>query len=424
MATAEQAVFDLVADGLGPEVTWATTRPSGGGAGSSSTRGRPPSTAGTAEIQRNIIARRLLDLGQRPVMDGDGPGAVRAQTSATPSRRHDRRGPRPRPRRARLARRPGGRPPHGRRPACSSRRSVQGRHSSALDRVRRPPPSGSDRRRPRASCCPPLGRRPHPVGVRRATARGAAAWPPAALDRTAHGPAWWSTTRRRPGDALEVPTADLTLRPVRGVDPEPGPGGGARRPCQDGTAAHRRVGRGVAGGRRPGPAGRWGTSWSARPGPCSSWPGGHALERVQFGRPIADVPGRPPPAGRRPWWPSRRPTPSSASAWEDGSPPTAAVGQGAGRPGRRDDGPPLPAGAGRHRLHHRARLPPLRPARPGARPAVRDVPRPHPGARAASCSPPGGSPRCRPCEPRPAGGLEVGVARRGQQARGSAPTRR
>jgi alkylation response protein AidB-like acyl-CoA dehydrogenase len=64
LATAEQAVFDLVADGLAPEVTigddltgerWRTEF----------LYSRAASIyGGSAEIQRNIIARRLLDLGK------------------------------------------------------------------------------------------------------------------------------------------------------------------------------------------------------------------------------------------------------------------------------------------------------------------------------------------------------------------------
>ena len=63
LATAEQAVFDLVADGLGSEVAAGDDRTS-----DRWRRGYLYSRAatiygGTAEIQRNIIARRLLDLG-------------------------------------------------------------------------------------------------------------------------------------------------------------------------------------------------------------------------------------------------------------------------------------------------------------------------------------------------------------------------
>jgi alkylation response protein AidB-like acyl-CoA dehydrogenase len=63
VATAEQAVFDLVADGLGPELAI--------GDDAASDRWRRQFLysraatiyGGTSEIQRNIIARRLLDLG-------------------------------------------------------------------------------------------------------------------------------------------------------------------------------------------------------------------------------------------------------------------------------------------------------------------------------------------------------------------------
>jgi alkylation response protein AidB-like acyl-CoA dehydrogenase len=63
MATAEQALYDLVADGLAPEVLL--------GDGPSDRRWRSEYLysraatiyGGSAEIQRNIIARRLLDLG-------------------------------------------------------------------------------------------------------------------------------------------------------------------------------------------------------------------------------------------------------------------------------------------------------------------------------------------------------------------------
>ncbi len=63
VATAEQAVFDLVAEGLGAEVAT--------GDDPASQRWRAEYLysraatiyGGSAEIQRNIIARRLLDLG-------------------------------------------------------------------------------------------------------------------------------------------------------------------------------------------------------------------------------------------------------------------------------------------------------------------------------------------------------------------------
>ena len=63
VATAEQAVFDLVAEGLGPRSRSGTTRGASAGGRSTSTRGAATIYGGSAEIQRNIIARRLLELG-------------------------------------------------------------------------------------------------------------------------------------------------------------------------------------------------------------------------------------------------------------------------------------------------------------------------------------------------------------------------
>ena len=63
VATAEQAVFDLVAEGLATDVV------SRGRPGQPTLAGRVPLLraatiyGGSAEIQRNIIARRLLELG-------------------------------------------------------------------------------------------------------------------------------------------------------------------------------------------------------------------------------------------------------------------------------------------------------------------------------------------------------------------------
>ena len=63
LATAEQAVFDLVADALAPEVTMGDD-PVSARWRSEYLYSRAASIyGGSAEIQRNIIARRLLDLG-------------------------------------------------------------------------------------------------------------------------------------------------------------------------------------------------------------------------------------------------------------------------------------------------------------------------------------------------------------------------
>ncbi len=63
VASAEQAVFDLVDDGLGPDVA-AGDDPAGRRWRREFLYSRAATIyGGTAEIQRNIIARRLLDLG-------------------------------------------------------------------------------------------------------------------------------------------------------------------------------------------------------------------------------------------------------------------------------------------------------------------------------------------------------------------------
>jgi len=63
VATAEQAVFDLVVDGLGPDVVLADD-PAGDRWRREFLYSRAATIyGGTAEIQRNIIARRLLELG-------------------------------------------------------------------------------------------------------------------------------------------------------------------------------------------------------------------------------------------------------------------------------------------------------------------------------------------------------------------------
>ncbi len=63
VATAEQAVFDLVADGLGSDVASGDDRTSDRWRREYLYSRAATIYGGTAEIQRNIIARRLLDLG-------------------------------------------------------------------------------------------------------------------------------------------------------------------------------------------------------------------------------------------------------------------------------------------------------------------------------------------------------------------------
>ena len=63
VATVEQALFDLVADGLGPELAGADDADSQRWRREFLYSRAATIYGGTAEIQRNIIARRLLDLG-------------------------------------------------------------------------------------------------------------------------------------------------------------------------------------------------------------------------------------------------------------------------------------------------------------------------------------------------------------------------
>jgi alkylation response protein AidB-like acyl-CoA dehydrogenase len=63
LATAEQEVFDLVAEGLGPEVAVGDDPASGRWRAEFLYARAATIYGGSAEIQRNIIARRLLDLG-------------------------------------------------------------------------------------------------------------------------------------------------------------------------------------------------------------------------------------------------------------------------------------------------------------------------------------------------------------------------
>ncbi len=66
VATAEQAVFDLATDGLAPEV-WTSEDPSSRQWRTEFLFSRAATIyGGSIEIQRNIVARRLLDLGAEP----------------------------------------------------------------------------------------------------------------------------------------------------------------------------------------------------------------------------------------------------------------------------------------------------------------------------------------------------------------------
>ncbi len=86
----------------------------------------------------------------------------------------------------------------------------------------------------------------------------------------------------------------------------------------------------------------------------------HALERIQFGQPIASF-----QAVRHRLAESLVALEAAAAllaaASDEPSPVHRGHGQGLRREVRAHRRPPLPAGPGRHRLHHRARPPPFRP---------------------------------------------------------------
>ena len=134
VATAEQAVFDLVADGLSARA-WAsvTTRPASAGGGSTSTRAPPPSTAGRRRSSGTSSPAGCSTSG--PTADGPR-RAGRVRAGPAPRRRGaHRRGARCRPRSS-----SGGPTPwrRTRRTAVSIFFELQGSahaSSSALDQV-------------------------------------------------------------------------------------------------------------------------------------------------------------------------------------------------------------------------------------------------------------------------------------------------
>ena len=203
--------------GSAPSWRLATTRPANGGGASSSTPGRRRSTA---EPPRSSGTSSPADCSTSDPT-ADGRRRSRALRAERPPGLRDalRCGTRPRPRRARMARRALGGPPDGRvAPVRDSR-------------ARRTPPLGTRcRPRLRASAVetgptagvvlPALGEwrppgeivggvlvRPRPRHRRHSSTGPPPLSPP--VPTTAH----WS---------LEVATADLTLRPVQGIDPDLG----------------------------------------------------------------------------------------------------------------------------------------------------------------------------------------------------------
>ena len=123
----------------------------------------------------------------------------------------------------------------------------------------------------------------------------------------------------------------------------------------------------------------------------------HALERIQFGQPISMF-----QAVRHRLADTLVAIETADAvldaAWLDQSPADRGHGQGARRSRRPHGGPPLPAGARRHRVHHRAPAAPLRPPGPRARRALRRRPLAHQATSATTCSPPASCRRTSPSD--------------------------
>ena len=302
--------------------------------------------------------------------------ALRARASDAPPRRtgkaldaaldelgwHDALGAGPVHRRLGPVREPG-RGEHRRRPPSTTSWPTRSAPGGDGSRRRRAAPA-----RPRGRARPVVGDRLVGAGPRH---RGARA--------TTDAPSWWPRRSGRTRSSPSSPTNALT--PARRARPRP-----------------RRSGLVEVTGRQP----------TRRDGPADwvDWHGAaavaqlalahelvgaaramlelarqHALERIQFGRPIASF-----QAVRHrlaECLVARRGAAHACStaAWEDPTPSRAALAKALAGPVRPHRGPPLPAGAGRHRLHRRAPVaPPLPPGR-RARPAPRGRQRADPVAR-------------------------------------------
>ena len=136
----------------------------------------------------------------------------------------------------------------------------------------------------------------------------------------------------------------------------------------------------------PMPAGRWAGGWSVSARAMLALARQHALDRVQFGKPIASFQA------------VRHRLAETLVAIEgaeatlslpgDGQPRSdRAAGQGRRGQGRADRGQTLPAGARRHRLHRRARAAPPREAGPGARRIAGQLKGTHPQGRSGAAGP-------------------------------------
>ena len=352
------------AEGLGAEVA---------------TRGRPgqPALAGRVPLlpRRHHLRRQRRDPAQhhrpppprprgRPLMEA----AERALFDERRASRHRvgrRRSARRRARRPRLARRAGRRPRH-RRPVLFECLGAANATSAALDWLLAAAlgaAAGRHRRRPARAPrpCDPRG------ALRRRPVHGARDWAP----RRWSAPTRCSSWQRRPPASRRARSrpARCERRPVHGLDPALGlfevTGRFDVDPATDRSARPTGTARVAARAARPRLRARRRCTRHARAGPRAR-AGAHPVRA-----PDRHLPGRAPPAGRDAWSRWRPPPPCSTPPGRTPPPSRPAMAKAFAGRSARTRGPPLPAGAGRHRLHHRAPAAPLRPADDRAGPAAR-----------------------------------------------------
>ena len=277
------------------------------------------------------------------------------------------------------------RPP--RSPRCSSTRAPRPRRrrrsawcwptalgvdARRIDR-RRPPAAGSARRRPAA--------------VATACVRGVGLAALAGQPRRA-----WSPTRRWRAHRRRHRALDAARR-SRASTPRLGLARGHRRPLEPVEAvADAGWPEAVAAGQRALAHELVGASRT-----MLALAREHAARPRPVRPPHRRLPGRPPPPGRQPRrHRSRRRRRARGVGRRHAAHRRARQGgRRSQRPHRR---PPRPAGAGRHRLHHRALAAPLRPPRPRARPPPRRRPRRSPQRSAPSSSEPAACRRSCPSD--------------------------
>ena len=365
----------------------ATTPAASGGARGTSTPAPPRSTAAAprSSATSSPAASSTSD------RTDDGRRGARPLRQGHPARHHDRApAPTSTPRSTTSA----GATPSSPDPATTvatlfEHQGAAGHHLVGARRRRWPTALGVDLDGS-PSCSPPSAPSPRPATGSLDRARSGDWRRP----RPSRAP-WWSSDD---GIAHVVDTASLERPRRRRARPAPRPRRG--RPAPAARRRRRRRSATPAGRTRWPPAsGPSPTSWSASPGRCSRLAREHALERVQFDRPIAGF-----QAVRHRLAEGLVAIEAADAAAARGvgrrHAAHAAAGQGHRRPQRPHRRPPQPAGAGRHRLHDRAPAAPLRAASPRARPPPRRRPLAHRRPRCGAAPRTAAYRRCFRSEPR------------------------